>query len=604
MEVDVTARLRRLAHHLAASKQYRAAALALNAAATSSRSSLAPAERASMLVLAARQLDRAGGAGDRARALSLLRRAEALLADARGAAAARLEVAAIREAVCGGGGAALRAERASAIADGLRIVREREGELRDAWDWWVFFKGRHAASLGAAGAAVAVDAAAECVRAGDAAAAAAFELMAVQAWLGGDRPAGGVEAGLGPAALARAHELLRAGGEGKDLALLRFCCGVLGGLSRLRVGDVVGAREWGMKVATGYDRLQATEGGGVGRGGQWKWLHGKVLRTLAHHIQAGGCRGVGDGMLSWKHARDALRHAGMLGGGVAGQLEPVLFGGRLPPHAENALGVVLLESAARVRLERVELGEATPLIHSGLQLTICRPGADRTMQDHASQAAVYLLAAEWYVLKGTVEGAKLAESYLTRITDCARSSPAMNERLRDIAQIARTQRSLLTGEKRLKGIGGGALAQSDSPESKEYVSGAVRASALFAEGVHALRELRVLDAKAALLAARVAVSPGGVAVNEQLAANVCTNLASLFLSHRNIAENFDEMLATARHAADTSEDLVTRERSLRMQRKLVTRSGDLDSSALAEIEAKQGQNSLLLAQRRRSIDQL
>lgn len=602
MEIDVAARLRRLAHHLAASKQYRAAALALNAAATSSRSSLAPAERASLLVLAARQLDRAGGTGDRVRALSLLRRADALLADSRGAAAARLEVAAIREAVCGSGGAALRAERASAIADGLRVVREREGELRDAWDWWVFFKGRHAASLGAAGAAVAVDAAAECVRAGDATAAAAFELMAAQAWLGVDRPAGGAE--IGSAALARAHKLLRTREDGKDQALLRFCCSVLGGLSRLRLGDVVGAREWGVEVAAGYDRLQATEGGTASRGGQWKWLPGKVLRTLAHHIQAGSCRGVGDGMLSWRHARDALRHAGMLAGGVAGHLEPVLFGGRLTAHAENALGVVLLESAARVRLERVELGEAAPLIHSGLQLTIGRPGTERTMRGHASQAAVYLLAAEWYMLKGTVEGAKLAENYLKQITDAARSSPAMNKALCDVAQMARTQRSLLTGEKRLEGIGGGALAQLDSSESKEYVSGAVRAAALFAEGVHALRDLKVLDAKAALLAARVPVCSGGAAVNEQLAANVCTNLASLFLSYQNITENFDEMLATARHAADTSEDLITRERSLRMQRKLVARSDDVDLSILAEMKAKLQENSLLLAERRRSIDQL
>jgi hypothetical protein len=358
-------------------------------------------------------------------------------------------------------------------------------------------------------------------------------------------------------------------------------------------------------VRAGAEGLMRVFGGARavagGTAGQWKWVNGKVLRALVQHVLACGVRGVvvqGGARDCWRYASGALHWAGV---GEDGAMRAGgAFGGKVEPHAATALVVVLLDSAARVKLAGVELGSATGLIRAALD-AIRGGGAGLAL---ATQAAVYLLAAEWHMLQGTLVGAERATQYLMRVVDSADENPASRRELGDVAHMARTYGSLLTGEKRLGALGGGGSAPATSGVGDPvFVSATVRAAALLAEGVHELRQASVLEAQAALLAARACVvGDGSRAANDQLVGNVCATLATLYLSHQNIAEGTRDVVAAAIGASERGDDLITRARTLRMQRKLVVRADSVDAEMLAGVDRQRAENERRLVERQSCAD--
>jgi hypothetical protein len=103
-----------------------------------------------------------------------------------------------------------------------------------------------------------------------------------------------------------------------------------------------------------------------------------------------------------------------------------------------------------------------------------------------------------------------------------------------------------------------------------------------------MRQAKVLDAKQLLNEALAAVSNASqeqqVVENSQLVANVATTMASMFLSHPNIAQDTLHMVDNALVLTQGSGDIITRLRTLRVFRKLISRTSPDDLNQLGCID--------------------
>jgi hypothetical protein len=547
------------------------------------------------------------------------------------AAAARLHAAALLETACGRAGARAR----DVVADALDVLRRRRDELpASAWDWRLYWKARQvdvllrdaaiassaqsssASVTGSASSATATATAlanatataealrvaelavSECVRMRDVLAAASFCLMQVQIHL---RDARAAEAAMAPTsgrsdgvtlssaqsaktALDTAKNILD-GAENDppsaniaDRALLRVCCITLEALMHLREGRIVEAKALQLPLMRAFDAAaKATRNSNADGPGQWKWQNGKVLRSLVQHVFAASCRNDDRMLEAWSFAADGLRWAGLpidSDAAVRNLAGPKLaFEGKLPPPVGEALAIVLLDDAARIKLSATDLAGAKPLILA--MLARVHPGREPGLP-LATQSSVYLLAAEYHMAMGSHKGAETAAKYLRHIIVTANSCRDTFAEIGDIAQMAETYNSLLTGEKRLtrsavdaSWIKPGA-GQLESDLRARFTNVHVRAAALFSDGVYELRAARVIEAKQSLEESKVIVT--GCYSHDQLRANIVSTLVSLHLSNPTDMQETHEIVESELARLMNSSDLISLVRMLRVARKLLSRS--------------------------------
>lgn len=604
---DASHRLLRLSQSLAGAKQFLPAALALQAAAVSSSSSFTPAQKAASLTSAARFLLRAGGAAHAARARAVLHKAIFILDACPGCEALRLQAGSLLESASEGA-AALHAVRAC-----LDVVERRRAALQMPWNWWMYFKGREIALCEPKQAvAVAADAVLEAERKGDFGGAAALQLVIAQVDLGAVGPASEENCHSAFAAVREAAKYIdRAVGiTGEaDVATLRVCCTALSSMCLLRAGRVGEAFGQAHALGAAYEAARAAAKKG-NDGSQWKWQNGRVLRSLVQHVLAAGRRSTGGSAAGLELANRALAWANLDGAREMNGELPA-FGGRLGGHAEMAFVIVLLDSAARMRMSVVDLEGAAPLVRAAL-FRVQKPQSGVSL---ATQASAYLLAAEYFMLQGTHASAQRATLYLSRVLDTANGSIDGATELGDIAHMCRTYISLLTGDKRQQPgavpprDGGGdnnnkadnmTDAIDDPALDGTFTSAHVRSAALFADGVQEMRQANVLDAKRVLERAFELAGGGTRRENDQLVANIGTTLTSLYVSHPTVSKNTEDIVVSVFRVADASGDLITRARALRMKRKLISRAAVVKPEEVALVEKEQAANEEGLRERQQA----
>ena len=432
------------------------------------------------------------------------------------------------------------------------------GEMRKAaqrgdvvWDWWVYFRTRQVRSAPGPSEALALasNAAGLCRRRGDRVSAAGFHLIAAQLHLVHGVPENTEICIRGAAEDLNAvpFNLL------PHAAPLRIAYVLLAGFAMLRVGHTAQVRAQIAKQASDYCDLLArgavedivpTAGNCA-----WVWLPRPVMNALLQHLLTCAYRTNENQDTAFVNAERALQAASIKLG--VKQVLPRC----LDANAGRALAVALLESAARLRLQIVDLKNAYPIVKDVLD----RAGN----ADHldVTRASALLLAAEYYSLSGNLEHARVAMEYLDVIENAGKLDGAVKRKLGDILAMAHTHRSLLTGNARVGDVDG----------EEVFVGKQVRAAALFADGVFHMRGSRLMDAKAALQQV-LALCGEGVAVNEQIICSTLIVHAGLYVLYESIPESAHEPALDAVRIAERAKDLVNVVRAKRQRYKLLAKA--------------------------------
>lgn len=599
--------LLQVAGHLVARKRTRQAALVYVTAGTASSSGLAPKSKAGALLEGARLLLRDGSSEALGHARSALLKACLILDGCSGCAQSRLHAGAMLETVC-----AREGERAQSVFNECyKVLQTRKSEVKTAWDWWIYFKGREisaaireatAPSVDAITAASRSDAALRLIEDGirqcevhrDPLAAVAFSLIIVQLCLGTFTRTEGsdsqdssrlVSLGIRDHNNACAENALQYARNtlstidardyhAGDLSLLHLCSLTMESVLLLRSNRIKEAQSLGYSLMCAFDSA-AQASRNASASGQWKWQNGKVLRSLVHYILAAGTASVSDNGGKMRYCLGALQWAGLdSSGNTEFLMSASPFQGKLEPFVANTISVMLLEGTARAKLARLQLVDAAPFVAGAL----ARVQSSVPSLSLATQAAAYLLAAEYYMLLGSVESGEVAAQYLCRVIDTASQSKASAAELCDVLEMARTYVSLLTGEKRV-------TQGENAPWKGTNLS---LAAALFAEGVYELRQINTIDAQNYLRRAISLTDDSSSTSNEQLATNARVTLASLLLSHMSIDHTTNELVDHSVTYAENSKDIVTLVRAARIKCKLLSRfSRDTnDAEMQAELTLK------------------
>lgn len=461
------------------------------------------------------------------------------------------------------------------------------GEMRKAaqrgdvvWDWWVYFRTRQVrAAPGTKEAlALATNAANLCRRRGDRVSAAAFHLIAAQIH-------------LVYSTAESTHVSIQAADEDlkavpldvlPDAAPLRTAYVLLAGFAMLRIGHTAQVRvEVAKRASDYYDLLErGTAEDVVPAAGScsWAWLPKPVMNALLQHLLACAYRTSDNQDAAFVNAERALKAASIeLGGGQ-------VLSRCINARAGRALAVALLESAARLKLQVVDLKGAYPLVKEVLERAE-NDGTDGVLD--VAKASALLLGAEYYSLSGSLEHARMAMEYLEVIEKAGERDEELRQKFGDILAMARTHRSLLTGNGRVGEV-----------EGKEvFVAKQVHAAALFADGVFHMRASRLIDAKAALQQV-LTLCGEGAAANEQIICSTLIVHAGLYVFYESIPEAAHAPALDACHIADRAKDLVNIVRARRQRYKLlakaypgkpvVTGALTITKKAVSDLSAAQG----------------
>lgn len=561
-------RLVDLGAHLGRAGRHRLAALAYASAAGGS-SGASPRSRANALYLAARHLhqhairhpDTSIVEDDLLRARALLQKALLLARSLPDAFTRTMRLLALLEAVTIAQGDTGAATKACKLA--TNEMKRAVGRGEAVWHWWVYFRTRQMLSASPDDAlSLAASAASLAERRGDVISAAAFHLAAAHVRV--TAPFFTLDAILPALRAANAHLSQVPRDDVAEAAPLRLARVLLSGFALLRAGR---AAQTCAELAQDAARALALLDRGAAAASPlaqpmhrcaWVWAPAPALRALLQHLLACALRPRGDGGAAWVHAERALCAAGL----DAERADGAVLARCLDARAGRALGVAILDSAARVLLGLVDLARAAPLVSAALRLSADAGGG----RPDVTRCAALLLAAEYCALSGRLEQARGALQYLDEIERAAADGVDSRAALGDVLHMAHTHRSLLTGHART-----GAAA--DSADAT-YIGAHVRAAALFADGVFHMRNSRILPARATLhdaLALIVADGDRG-AVNEQLVANTLIVQSGLSLLREVIDEADHEPVRDAIQIAERGRDVVTEVRSKRQAYKLLSKS--------------------------------
>lgn len=564
-------RLIELGAHLGRAGRHRMAALAY-ASAAGGASGASPRSRADALQLAAYHLHQQAkgerSEDDLLRARALAQKALLFAKTLPDAFTRTMRILALLEAIASARGddAAFGHTCRAAVVE----MRRAAGRGEHVWGWWVYFQTRqllaaaarvngteYALTLAANGAELAE-------KRGDAASSVGFHLIG--AHLRVAAPLFTLDS-VAPALQAATTLLMRMDTEtvpaGAPLRLARL---LLSGLALLRAGFAAQARRELAQDAAHALAVLDRRGAGAMHATKcaWVWAPVPALRALLQHLLACALRPRGDGGAAWVHAERALAAAGVRADSPTAD-SPVLMK-CLGSGAAKSLVVALLDNAARVRLGLVDLSRAAPLVEAAIE-------ASESAPSKVTRCSALLLAAEYCALSGQLEQARVSLRYLDEIEGIGRDEIKRNA-LGDVLQMAQTHRSLLTGHARGTDRG---MHRRDV----QYVGRHVRAAALFADGVHHMRNSRILPARGALQEALTLIMGDGdrSAVNEQLVANTLIVQSGLSLL-REVIEDADHVpVRDAIVIAERARDVVTEVRSKRQAYKLLSKSSSGTSAA-------------------------
>lgn len=295
----------------------------------------------------------------------------------------------------------------------------------------------------------------------------------------------------------------------------------------------------------------------------WKWLAASQFRSLISHSISSMLRSTSEGSskLAEEYAFQALRDAGVHSFSAESLAQSAIFmDAEMRASQKEALLFALIESLIRLKLPRIDMITAHSLI-SAASIRLQQQADEVTL---GTQAAHQLLCGEYHALLGNRAAAATADAFFTsalHLTSLLQGS--------DVAEAAKTQKSLLTGVQRLPGR--------DADNLEEPIVNAECASAAwFAEAVYAARKSRVTGAKAAL---HRSIDPpmgsDGLSKNEQIIANALVMLSNIILAQgRGNREHSKKALelteAGMKHASNINDD-ITKSRAVRQKMKVLSR---------------------------------
>lgn len=461
------------------------------------------------------------------------------------------------------------------------------------------------------------DAAHECANHGDKAAAVAFNLTQCHIALSSPSPN---VCDLDPM-LSDAYTNLQALSRNPnptistraDLVYLALCYFVMLGCQHLRTGDLAGAHKMAIKgLRKFYGKLRNLQKENHHKSGVWTWLPSPMLSALTCHIII-ATNPVDEEKRRSNYSLTALGKLGIHPDAIQSFDPSSLRVPGVPPRTPALLATALFEAAARIRLTSVDLGEAAPLISAALKTAFSdqqsRTEIKRIESGHAahfdnilppelpvsqvvSRCAVLLLAAEFYSLRGKLSSAMISREFLDLVLSSERFKDRDgNSIVSDTWQIAQSLSSLLSGNLRPEGIAPDMPVGMDAIEAAQrkgldtrFGNRRVLGMAWFAIAVHQMRNHDVLDSEKALrIVLKIVHEPEGD--NNQVVANVWAIMSGLTLNRGTIGHETQGMINSAINMSSSINDSLTLSRSLRQQRKWLSRISNDPAENRAAAEA-------------------
>lgn len=592
---SVAQHLLQLATNLSLSENNRAAALAYSTAARTP--GVSPRVQAYALYQSALHLQRATEvhpepptvASDRNRAVAQLRKCSILVRKQPASWNILLQLTALLERIYTSSSDHLGAARA--INDGLAMIT-RHSDRHVVLRWWVYFRGRAIRNALATGnshttaAKLAEGSAIECSRSGDGLSAAAFHLTNIQVLLcnRGDLSFDFEK----PASCLKNVEQ----GERQQLDVLMLSAGmhVLHTLSYLRSGKPGTARQHAIDhLLRAYENLRNAHK--PNHSGYWHWFTARVLSAITNH-----CVTMVGRLDRPQRARTAssvaLKRIGLLRNGAV-SAEDICRACGITQPAARALGVSLLDSAARLHLANLDLPTAAKHIAEAARFAFEDSGDLQILRRCERQetdlrgllspnlplrlltirACVMLLFAEYHCLRGMMSGAQAAKRFVSAILSVPHEVWGQIGELwnTDILQSSLSHMSLLTGEERQNGIPGISVEQRSILSRESFNSLQCYGIALFTMGIFYMRKNMVIESLGALNGA-LRISLDKSSLNEQLAANTLAIRCAPALAHQTVSSSPFQDIEDAMAMAKELDDPVLTTRVIRQKRKLVHRA--------------------------------